>query len=406
MSADQQPTTAGVITRRDLAGTELERRAETAATAAAAQVRAQMEFHYLMALRQPRDWEEVRLAILRECNRPVFAREALYNKPIGKGVIGLSIRFAEKALTCMRNVGSDTIVMFDDDRKRIVRQVVTDYESNVTFSKDVTIEKTVERRQVREGQEVLARRMNSTGQLVYLVRATEDDLLNKEGALISKAMRTNVLRILPGDIQAEAEERIRQVLSDQHAQDPEGRKKAMLSKFYELGVKPAQIAEYLGHAIDEPITAEEFSTLLGLHNAIRDGEASMRDAIELAKAQRGETSAVKSDEPQPATATARVADKLKKQRPASKPDAKPETSTSNEVEKEEESSENPAVERLSFALLELANGNKAEADILLSQATAGKLQKLDVLAAAIAESPGWVELIDAFIIRRTEGGGE
>lgn len=391
----EQPT-AGQITRRDLAGTEIERRAETAATAAAAQVRAQMEFHYLMALRAPRDWEEVRLAILRECNRPVFAREALYNKPVGKGVIGLSIRFAEKALTCMRNVGSDTIVTFDDDQKRIVRQIVTDYEANVTFSKDVTIEKTVERRQVKEGQEVLARRMNSTGQLVYLVRATEDDLLNKEGAQISKAMRTNVLRILPGDIQAEAEERIREVLSNQHAQDPEGRKKAMLSKFYEFGVKPAQIADYLGHPVDEPITADEFSKLLGLHNAIRDGEASMRDAIELAKAERGEKPTGEEKSEASPTATGRVTERLKKQRPAA----------SNDAPKHAEPREEPAAERVTFELLSLAGGNRAEADVLLSQATGGKVQKLDNLATALDEKPQWLELIDAFIIRRTEGGGE
>lgn len=400
----EQPI-AGQITRRDLAGTEVERRAETAATAAAAQVRAQMEFHYLMAIRNPRDWEEVRLRILKECDRPVFAREALYNKPIGKGVVGLSIRFAEKALTCMRNVASDTIVTFDDDQKRIVRQVVTDFESNVTFAKDVTIEKTVERSQVKEGQEVLARRLNSKGQMVYLVRATEDDLLNKEGALVSKAMRTNVLRVLPGDIQAEAEERIRQVLNNQHAQDPEGRKKAMLSKFYELGVKPAQVAELLGHPLDEPITADEFSQLLGLHNAIRDGEASMRDAIDAAKAARGETPMKESDEPPATTATGRVKDQLRRQRTQQQPVA-------NEAQK---SAEPPApaddaaqalAERLTFELLDLAEGNRAEADVLLSQSTAGKIQKLDDLAAALAEKPGWAEMIDAFIVRRTEGGGE
>lgn len=367
----------GVITRRDLAGTEIERRAETTATAAAAQVRAQMEFHYLMALRAPRDLEEVELRLLKECDRPAFAREALYNKPIGKGVMGLSIRFAEKALMCMRNMASDTIVTFDDDQKRIVRQVVTDFESNVTFSKDVTINKTVERRQVKEGQEIISRRMNSRGEMVHLVAATEDDLLNKEGALISKAMRTNVLRVLPGDIQARCREKILKILRDQHAQDPEGRKKAMLAAFYELGVKPKDISEVLGHDLDSPITADEFINLQALHNAIKDGETNIREAIEFGKAQRGDASPVAEEVPVGGTATERVTSKLKKgatKRPT-----------------------DDQAQDFIGRFMKLTKGNRAAADVEISTATAGQIQTLDAIPQALADKPEWIKPITDYL---------
>lgn len=432
--AEQSTNTPGIITRRDLGGTEIERRAETAATAAAAQERAKMEFRYLMALRYPRDWEEVRLAILKECDRPFFAREALYNKPIGKGVIGLSIRFAEKALTCMRNVGADTVVTFDNDQKRIVCQMITDYESNVTFSKDVTIEKTVERREVRDGQEVVAKRMNSRGVLVYLVRATEDDLLNKEGALVSKAMRTNVLRILPGDIQSEAIEKIQKVLADQDAQDPEGRKNAMLSAFFTLGVKPKEVAEYIGHELDV-IKPGEFSALVGLHNAIKDGETTMRQAIAFAKEQRGEKPS-EGDEKKPETAAGKIAEKLKQKRRSQTPhpesteagaptertstQSEQNTTTGNTVAAADagggvvsteggEVASGPAggatlkfdpkstAAKLEVQLVELSGGSVSRAQVALSEATAGKCQTFIGLADMLVVRPDFAPMIQSFI---------
>lgn len=68
---------------------------ETAASAAAAQSKALVEARYTVAINRPRDIDAVRQALLKECSRPSFAAVARYNKPIGKGVVGPSIRFAE-----------------------------------------------------------------------------------------------------------------------------------------------------------------------------------------------------------------------------------------------------------------------------------------------------------------------
>lgn len=410
------PAGSSSLARQTLAGSEIERRGETAATAAAAQVRAQLEFAYAVAMRNPRDWEEVRLRILKECERPAFAREALYNKPIGEGVTGLSIRFAEKALMCMRNVSVDTIVTFDDDYKRIVRQVITDLESNVHVSKDVTINKTVERKTVKEGQEVLGSRMNSRNEIVHLVRATEDDLLNKEGALVSKAMRTNLLRILPGDIQAAAEEKISTVLATQDAKDPEGRKLAMLRDFYNIGVKPAQIADVLGveRMDDTVLSPAQLSQCRGLYNAIKDGETTIHAAIEHAREQRGEKTegekkAPASDASTASSTASRVANKIgagkKKEKPpaeappaAAPPPAKDPTTAPPPAEAFDPKS---TAAKLQNSLIDLAEGNIAEAELLLSEATAGKIQKFTALADALAARHDWAEMITLYIDRRS-----
>src|SRR3990172_2535966 len=120
---------------------------EIAVSAAAAQAKAMVESRYYMALRQPRNWDQVRQDILHECKRPAFAKNksAWYIKPIGKGVEGLGIRFVEVALRCMRNVLVETIMVHEDESKEILRVAVTDLEANVTYPLDVKVTKTVER---------------------------------------------------------------------------------------------------------------------------------------------------------------------------------------------------------------------------------------------------------------------
>ena len=51
--------------------------------------------------------------------------------------------------------------------------------------------------------------MNSYGDTVYLVEATEDDLLTKQAAHVSKVIRTAALRLLPSDILEEAMEQLK-----------------------------------------------------------------------------------------------------------------------------------------------------------------------------------------------------
>lgn len=280
-------TDTGVTKSTGFGTTDIERRSETAATAAAATAQAMIQSQFIMAMRNPRDWDLVRQRILKECDRPSFAREAIYHKPIGKGITGLSIRFAEVAVRCMGNLAVPTTTILDDDYKRIVNQSVVDLESNVHYSRDITINKTVERLSVKDGETVLSRRTNAQGQQTFTISASEDALLNKEGALVSKALRTLVLRLLPGDIQSEARERVGKTMNADIKKDPDGQKRAILDAFFVLGIKPAQLKELLAHDMDA-LSTDELTMLRALHNAIRDGETSIKEAIDNAKEQRGE----------------------------------------------------------------------------------------------------------------------
>lgn len=284
------PVQAGTVARKEFGAEQLARPAETAAAAAAAQAQAVVQARYVVALQRPRDWDEVRVRLLAECRRPGFADVAWYRKPVGEGVEGFSIRFAEAAVRCMGNLLPEAPVIYDDPERRIVRVLVTDLESNVTYTKDVVVEKTVERRSLRKGQEALAVRVNSQGQPTYLVRATEDDMLAKEGAAVSKATRTLALRILPGDIADECKRLILEARRGEAVKDPAAARKKVADAFAELGVLPAALKAYLGHELASCSPAE-LEDLRAVWSAIKNGETTWAEVL----AERGEDAAVDPD---------------------------------------------------------------------------------------------------------------
>lgn len=255
-----------------------------------------------MAERHPRDLDVVREKLLKECRRPGFAQVARYLKPIGKGVEGPSIRFAETAIRLMGNISTDQIAVYEDREKRVARVIVTDCETNTLYSSDITIEKTVERRSVRDGDEVVRQRQNRDGHLLYIIAATEDDLLNKQNGLISKAIRTNGLRLIPGDIVEECMAEVLATQAKRDAVDPELAKRKIFDAFGSLGITVAQIKEHLGHEA-EALTPKEVIDLRAIYAAIKEGQTSWREITE-SKEREAESAPPKS-------ATEAVKQKLK-----------------------------------------------------------------------------------------------
>jgi hypothetical protein len=254
---------------------------ESASSAIAAQSRAVVESRYIMAMRNPRNMDAVRQELLKECRRPSFAhnKSAYYIKPIGQGVEGLGIRFVEVALRCMKNVLVETTMIFEDDIKEVHRVSVTDLEANITYPLDVRVSKTVERSKPNGDGTFIAMRMNSYNKAVYTVLGTDDDLLNKRGALISKAIRTLGLRIIPGDLCDEAEDIIKNIRLDQAAQDPDAERRKIADAFAAIGVMATDLTEYLGHDLGKCSPAQ-IVTLRGIYGAIKDGEATWQSVMQ------------------------------------------------------------------------------------------------------------------------------
>lgn len=231
-----------------------------------------------MAERHPRDLDVVREKLLKECRRPGFAKTARYVKPIGRGVEGVSIRFAESAIRIMGNISVDTMTVYDDRERRIVRVTVVDCENNIPYSTEVNLEKTIERRSIQKSDEVIRTRQNRQGQTLYVIAATEDDLLNKQNAQVSKAIRTNGLRLVPADIIEECMEEVLRTQANEDAADPDAARRKLFDAFGKLGVSVSELKFYLGH--EGTPSPAEMTKLRGIYSALRDGETTWRDVLE------------------------------------------------------------------------------------------------------------------------------
>ncbi|MGH8158408.1 MAG: hypothetical protein ACREPQ_09820 [Rhodanobacter sp.] len=269
------------MTQFDSAGsTQMEVLRETAGTAMASQAKALVEARFTVALRFPRNDDEVRQKLLKECKRPSFASVAIFSKPVGgKKIEGPSIRFVEAAIRMSKNIDVQTPTIYDDREKRIVRVIVIDLESNTSYTQDLMIEKTVERKKLKDGEVAISSRLNSYGETVHLVEANEDQLLVKQGALISKAIRTNGQRLLPGDLVDEAIYTARQTMKNADAQDPDAARNRVFDFFAELGVTLPDLIKWLGHE-GKTLTTKELGELRAIAQSIKDGESTWREVMD------------------------------------------------------------------------------------------------------------------------------
>ena len=259
----------------------------TMAMVLAEQAKAVVQARCVMALKNPRNWDDVRSAILKECKRPGFSDAAIYKKPIGGDTMrGFSVRFAEAFLRHLKNVMPETVVISDTDECRLIRVSVTDLETNVTYSHDCIVAKTVERSRVRDGQEVLGQRQNSNGRVTYIVRATEDDMLMKCGSVESKALRTLVMRIVPGDLQDECWELLEKTARDNAAKDPDGERKKLVDSFSGVGVTATELELYLGRPLGQ-LAPADLGDLRQVFAAIKSGESRWLDFVDQDGARKG-----------------------------------------------------------------------------------------------------------------------
>jgi len=278
------------IAREGAGGRELEQRHETSTSLESASARAEVEARYTMAMLHRRDDDQVRVLLLKECARPGFARAAFYAVPRkglekpgaitgSKGVIeGLSVRFAEAAVRISGNILTRSRTTYDDASKRKVTVGACDLETNAIYEDDVVVDKTIERREPREGQTVIGSRQNSAGNLVYIVQATEEEIRQKQNALVSRVRRNLQLALVNADTLDECKRQIAKTVKDSAAADPDAERKAIADAFASLNVQPADLSAYLGHELAQT-TPAELVTLRGLFAALREGELTWGDVV-------------------------------------------------------------------------------------------------------------------------------
>jgi hypothetical protein len=265
------------LRREEFGAAELAPIVETSATAVAATAEAKVKARAVVALQRPRDMDLVRTKLLKDCTRPGFAAVARYSIPRGgKKIEGPTIRFAEAAARALGNLEVSVDPIYDDREKRILRVEVTDLESNHVESMPVIIDKTIERREVKAGDEVIGTRQNSMGQMVYRIAAPEGELIVKQAALTAKARRNLILSHLPGDIKEECEAKAREVVAAGTKADPDAARKRLVDSFASIGVMPDEIKRVIGHDLGS-CSAAEIDELRAIYAGIASGDATWKE---------------------------------------------------------------------------------------------------------------------------------
>lgn len=276
-----KPQAAIVKTRSAVTGEEVEVSAQSSAVGK--QIEAEIAARTLVAVQRPRSFDDARVAILRDCERPGFARAAVYSLPSrsgdgGKRIEGLSIRFVEAALGHWGNISMTSHVISDDDERRIVRVRVVDMERNVVAERDITVAKRIERSRIKPGQEVLSQRINSKGEIVYVVRATDEEVNQAEARERSRVMRNEGARLLPPDVKEEALTRCRETSRQEDAKDPDTARKKIGDAFADIGLLPSDLALYLGCELRQASPAQ-IADLREVYQGIRDGDVTWSDFL-------------------------------------------------------------------------------------------------------------------------------
>jgi hypothetical protein len=282
------PSGSTVTVRQDLAE-EISVGHDMAPTAAAAAAKAEIEARIIAARKWPRDVDQFREGILKDCRRPGFAEIALYRRPVGRKkdatgnwvdafAINFSVRFIESALQHWCNVHVTARIGYEDAQRALLTVQVIDVQRNVGYSTDAMLDKVIERREVKKGRSVRGVRENSYGDTVYLVDATGDEFRNLMGAERSKLLRDNGQRLLPRDILDEARALIDKTVADETAKDPDAAKKKILDKFAGLGISATMLKDYLGRPV-ETLTAKDLGELAPLYAGLQQGEFNWADVM-------------------------------------------------------------------------------------------------------------------------------
>lgn len=272
------------------------------ATMYAAKVEAEVKARALIAQARPRKFLVVRQRLLEACSRPRFAEAALYSVPRGgKNIVDLSIRFAEEFARHHGNLDIGSNIINESDERRSVLCFAVDLETNVPWSREIVVEKTVERKVMQKGDEFVRQRLNARQETIYIVRATADQILMSQNATTSKTLRTLILNHCSADLKDEARETIDGVLAGEITKDPVTFRKRLVDSFRNLNVTLQELEEFLGHAVDQA-TEPELKDLNRKGKAIDAGETTWREIMrEQREAGDAPTSTAPAGEEKPAT---------------------------------------------------------------------------------------------------------
>lgn len=243
------------------------RDAQAVAVAAAAmqEVRSGME----MARAYPRNEDECRSKVIRQCQRKSLAAVAEYDFKHGRRIRGPSIQLLEQVARCWGNLYYGHRVLIDTDTDRTIDCYAYDLETGTRSSQQVNFKK-------------MHLRKDDDGKSRWVPVYDERELRWLTNAHASVAIRNCLERVMPQDLVEDAAEECRQTKLKDAKKDPDAFLKGVIDGFAKLAppVSAQELTNYLGHPIvDLKNNSEALVKMRGLWQALKEFETTWSQAV-------------------------------------------------------------------------------------------------------------------------------
>lgn len=289
MNQEIAKANSGTVITHGFGETEIAQQAETSSSALAAREQAMVQSRFIVAMQRPRSIEQFRVKLLKECARPGFAETAEYARPVGKDkygrekiATGPSIRLIETAAQFYGNLDIKSEIVYETQELRIVKCYVMDLETNASWDKQISLWKQIEKRgfdgKPPKGRTIVGQRVNSEGEVTFLVLATEDEMMVRQSALESKVQRKNAERLLPSDIIHEALMICRATIAAKIKEDPAAATRKIIDAFAEMGISPEDLETWCAKSLDR-LQPKDIAELRAFYTGIKEGETTFDESM-------------------------------------------------------------------------------------------------------------------------------
>lgn len=224
---------------------------------------AEVQAQYVIAKKFPRDENASFMRIMKSCERPLLAEQAMYAYPRGGQLItGPSIRLAEAMAQAWGNIDCGVREVSQSDGMSVAEAYAIDLETNTRIAKTFHVPHT---RDTKHGKKRL-----TDSRDIY-------ELVANQG---SRRLRACILGVIPGDVIDAAVAQCGKTLESSEVPMAD-QIRNVVRAFDELGVKAEHIEKRLGHKLDVTIP-QEIVTLRGIYKSIKDGMADRSQFFDIA----------------------------------------------------------------------------------------------------------------------------
>lgn len=224
---------------------------------------AEVQAQYVIAKKFPRDENASYMRIMKACERPFLAEQAMYAYPRGGQLVtGPSIRLAEAMAQAWGNIDCGIREVSQADGMSVAEAYAIDLETNTRIAKTFHVPHT---RDTKQGKKRL-----TDSRDIY-------ELVANQG---SRRLRACILGVIPGDVIDAAVAQCGKTLESSDVPMAD-QIRNVVRAFDELGVKAEHIEKRLGHKLDVTIP-QEIVTLRGIYKSIKDGMADRSQFFDIA----------------------------------------------------------------------------------------------------------------------------